>query len=74
LGVLEHFIEPRPIIPALCTRNSSVIVFFDHFPAAALSDLAQFSELIFDSLPVGANANLNCGSFVHGPPRYAPAS
>ena len=38
----------------------------------ALGDLAQLPELILDSLPVGTDANIDCGSFVHGPPRMLP--
>jgi len=39
---------------------AGIAVLLDNLAAAALSDLTQFTDLIFNRLLVGANANVDC--------------
>jgi hypothetical protein len=45
-GVFQHGIEARPAVSALGVGDAGVAINLDHFPAAALSNLAKLADLV----------------------------
>ena len=52
-GVLEHFVQPWPLVPPLGAADAGVVILLYDLPAAAIGDLAQLPDLVLDRLLVG---------------------
>jgi hypothetical protein len=51
-SVLEHGVEPGPLVPALGTADAGVLIDLDKLSATAVGNLPQLADLVLDSLSV----------------------
>src|SRR5262249_14140575 len=64
-GVFEHPIKAGSLIATFSATDASIVVLLDNLPAAALCNLAELAQLIFNGLLVGRYADVNCCPFLH---------